>query len=118
MAKMYALVIAFAIALGGAAAIDSSGFVVAGGDSAGGLRQMVPTLADITSAIFSADGTAVASPCDHICTEGGCLFEYCMGAFPREDEETDEAELVTMPAQCPGGACTFKHCSNPTCDGA
>jgi hypothetical protein len=111
---VFACTLGLALAL---AAIDNSGFVVAGGDSRGGLRQIVPTLADITSAMFSAEGTAVASSCDHVCTEGGCLFEYCLGASPREDDAEEEEPVAKLGAQCPGGACSFKHCANPTCDG-
>lgn len=105
---LYALV---AVCLSGvsAAAVINSGV---------GAIQAAPTLADITTSVFaSSDGSAVVSPCDHVCTEGGCVFEYCFGSFSAEGEEEGGVEPRERPAQCPGGACKFKQCSNPTCDG-
>ena len=42
----------------------------------------------------------VPRPCDHVCVGGGCLFENC-----------------TTPASCPGGACDFVSCVEPSCSG-
>lgn len=77
----------------------------------------------MSEAISSEDPLATETwttprPCHRLpCKQGACRFEGCV--FDREEYYGENESVIFNREKgvCPGGACYFKDCVNPKCEG-